>query len=44
VVVTYERVAPLGGRPQGAYEVYLARTEPTPHGWRVSEWQPASDS
>jgi hypothetical protein len=44
IVVTYEAVAPLGGSAQGAYHVYLARTEPTAHGWRVTEWQPATDS
>jgi hypothetical protein len=44
IVVTYEEVAPLGGQAQGAYHVYLARTEHTALGWRVSEWQPATDS
>jgi hypothetical protein len=44
IVVTYEEVAPLGGKAQGAYHVYLARTEHTAHGWRVTEWQPATDS
>ncbi len=44
IVVTYEEVARLGGSAQGAYHVYLARTEPTAHGWRVTEWQPATDS
>jgi hypothetical protein len=44
IVVTYEEVAPVGGQAQGAYHVYLARTERTAHGWRVAEWQPASDS
>ena len=44
IVVTYEEVAPLGGQAQGSYQVYLARTEHTQHGWRVSEWQPATDS
>ena len=44
IVVTYEEVAPLGGQAQGGYHVYLARTEHTPLGWRVSEWQPATDS
>ena len=44
IVVTYEEVAPLGGQAQGGYHVYLARTEHTSHGWRVSEWQPATDS
>jgi predicted small lipoprotein YifL len=44
IVVTYEEVAPLGGQAQGAYHVYLARTEDTASGWRVSEWQPATDS
>src|SRR4029077_3151885 len=44
IVVTYEEVAPPGGPTQRAHRVYLARTERTPHGWRVSEWQPASDS
>jgi len=44
IVVTYEEVAPLGGQAQGAYHVYLARTVHTPLGWRVSEWQPATDS
>jgi hypothetical protein len=44
LVLTYEEVAPLGGQPQGAYHVYLARTEHTALGWRVTEWQPATDS
>ena len=44
IVVTYEEVALLGGQAQGAYHVYLARTEDTQLGWRVSEWQPATDS
>jgi hypothetical protein len=44
IVVTYEEVAPLGGQAQGAYHVYLARTEHTPLGWRVTAWQPATDS
>jgi predicted small lipoprotein YifL len=44
VVVTYEEVAPLGGQAQGAYHVYLARTEHTALGWKVTEWQPATDS
>jgi hypothetical protein len=44
IVVTYEEVAPLGGQAQGSYQVYLARTKHTTSGWRVSEWQPATDS
>jgi hypothetical protein len=44
IVVTYEEVAPLGGQAQGGYQVYLARTKHTTSGWRVSEWQPATDS
>ena len=44
IVVTYEEVAPLGGQAQGSYQVYLARTAHTTQGWRVSEWQPATDS
>ena len=44
IVVTYEEVALLGGQAQGAYHVYLARTEHTAHGRRVTEWQPATDS
>jgi hypothetical protein len=44
IVVTYEEVALLGGQAQGSYQVYLARTEQTTHGWRVTEWQPATDS
>lgn len=44
IVVTYEEVAPLGGQAQGAYRVYLARTEHMTGGWRVTEWQPATDS
>jgi predicted small lipoprotein YifL len=44
IVVTYEEVAPVGGQAQGAYHVYLARTERTALGWRVTEWQPATDS
>ena len=44
IVVTYEEVAPVGGQAQGAYHVYLARTERTAIGWRVTEWQPATDS
>jgi len=43
IVVTYEEVALLGGQAQAAYHVYLARTEHTPLGWRVTEWQPATD-
>jgi len=44
IVVTYEEAAPVGGQAQGAYHVYLARTEHTPRGWRLMEWQPATDS
>jgi hypothetical protein len=44
VLVTYEVSAPAGGAAQGGYHVYLARTQHTTHGWRVSEWQPASDT
>jgi hypothetical protein len=44
IVVTYEEVAPVGGSAQGAYHVYLARTGRTAHGWRVTQWQPATDS
>jgi hypothetical protein len=44
IVVTYEEAAPLGGQAQGAYHVYLAHTERTTLGWRVTEWQPATDS
>lgn len=44
IVVTYEDVALVGGQAQGAYHVYLARTEHTTYGWRVREWQPATDS
>lgn len=44
IVVTYEEVALVGGQAQGAYHVYLARTERTAQGWRLSEWQPATDS
>jgi hypothetical protein len=44
IVVTYEEAAPAGGQAQGAYHVYLARTEHTQQGWRLSEWQPATDS
>ncbi len=44
VVVTYEEVAPLGGQAQGAYHVYLVRTEHTTQGWKLSEWQPATDN
>jgi predicted small lipoprotein YifL len=44
IVVTYEEVALLGGQAQGAYHLYLARTERTTLGWRVTEWQPATDS
>jgi predicted small lipoprotein YifL len=44
IVVTYEEVAPIGGQAQGAYHVYLARTERTAHGSRVTEWQPATDN
>lgn len=43
VVLTFEQAAPLGGQPQDAYEVYIARVIRTAHGWRVSEWQPASE-
>lgn len=44
VLVTYEVSAPAGGAAQGGYHVYLARTQHTTQGWRVSEWQPASDT
>jgi hypothetical protein len=44
IVVTYEEVAPVGGQAQAAYHVYLARTEHTTYGWRLAEWQPATDS
>jgi hypothetical protein len=44
IVVTYEEVALVGGQAQGAYHVYLARPQRTPSGWRLSEWQPATDS
>jgi hypothetical protein len=44
IVVTYEEAAPAGGQAQGAYHVYLARTEKTVKRWRLSEWQPATDS
>ena len=44
IVITYEEVAPLGGQAQAAYHVYLARTEHTTYGWRLAEWQPATDS
>jgi glucose/arabinose dehydrogenase len=44
IVVTYEEVAPVGGQAQAAYHVYLARTERTAYGWRLAEWQPATDS
>ncbi len=43
IVITYEEVALLGGQAQAAYYVYLARTEHTALGWRVTEWQPATD-
>jgi hypothetical protein len=43
IVLTYEEVALLGGRAQGAYHVYLARVASTAHGWRVTRWQPASE-
>lgn len=44
IVLTYEEVAPVGGQAQGAYQVYLAQTEHTTKGWRLTEWQPATDS
>ncbi len=44
IVVTYEEVAPVGGQAQGAYQIYLAQTEHTTKGWRLTEWQPATDS
>jgi hypothetical protein len=44
IVVTYEEVAPEGGQAQGAYHVYLAQTAHTTSGWRLTEWQPATDS
>jgi hypothetical protein len=43
LVLTYEEVAALGGQPQAAYHVYLARTARTAQGWRVMQWQPLSD-
>jgi hypothetical protein len=43
LVLSYEEVSPLGGQPQGAYRVYLARGERTAAGWKLSEWQPESD-
>jgi predicted small lipoprotein YifL len=42
-VVTFEQASAQGGPPQSAYHVYLARTEHTTGGWRVVEWQPASE-
>ena len=44
IVLTYEEVALLGGSAQGAYHVYLAHTARTTDGWKVTQWQPASDS
>src|SRR6202035_736452 len=44
IVVTYEEVAPLGRQAQGAYHLYLARTEHTTGGLKLSEWQPATDN
>jgi hypothetical protein len=44
IVVTYEEVAVVGGQAQGAYHVYLAQAEHTLKGWRLIEWQPATDS
>ena len=44
IVVTYEEVALLGDQAQGAYHVYLARIEHTAKGWKLSEWQPATDN
>jgi hypothetical protein len=44
IVVTYEEVAPLGGQAHASYHVYLARTEHTAQGWKLNEWQPATDS
>jgi len=44
VLVTYEVSAPAGGAAQAGYHVYLARTQHTTRGWKVSEWQPASDT
>ena len=44
IVVTYEEVAPVGSQAQGAYHVYLAQAEHTTKGWRLTEWQPATDS
>ncbi len=43
VVVTFEQASAQGGPAQSAYHVYLARTEHTTGGWRVVEWQPASE-
>jgi hypothetical protein len=43
VVVTFEQAAAQGGVAQSAYHVYLARTQHTTHGWKVIEWQPASE-
>lgn len=43
VVVTFEQAASQGGPAQSAYHVYLARTRHTTHGWKVIEWQPASE-
>jgi hypothetical protein len=43
VVLTYEEVALASGQPQGAYHVYLAHVEVATHGWRVTQWQPATD-
>jgi hypothetical protein len=44
IVVTYEQAAPQGGTAQSAYYVYIARAQRTSQGWRLIEWQPASDS
>ncbi len=42
-VVTFEQASAQGGPAQSAYHVYLARTENTTGGWKVIEWQPASE-
>ncbi len=42
-VVAFEQASAQGGPGQSAYHVYLARTQHTTEGWRVIEWQPASE-
>ena len=44
IVVAYEQIAPAAGVSQGSYQVYIVKVERVAEGWRLTEWQPATDS